>query len=41
MAEFLKVAEVLGKRLGPLLFQMPSNMKRDAARLADFLALLP
>src|SRR5438270_781347 len=41
VAEFLEVAGVLNKRLGPILFQLPPNMKKDAARLRDFLALLP
>lgn len=35
------VARRLGGRLGPVLFQLPPNMKKDAARLRDFLALLP
>lgn len=38
---FVDVAGALGQRLGPLLFQMLPNMKKDAARLRDFLALLP
>lgn len=37
----LKVAGALKERLGPLLFQLPPNMKKDAPRLRDFLALLP
>jgi uncharacterized protein YecE (DUF72 family) len=41
VAYLLKVAGVLGERLGPLLFQLPPNLKKDAARLRDFLALLP
>ncbi|MDQ3441320.1 MAG: DUF72 domain-containing protein, partial [Planctomycetota bacterium] len=41
VAHLLKVAEVLKDRLGPLLFQLPPNMKKDAARLREFLALLP
>ncbi len=40
-SELLKVAGVLKKRLGPLLFQLPPNMKKDAPRLGEFLALLP
>jgi uncharacterized protein YecE (DUF72 family) len=36
-----KVAGALGDRLGPLLFQLPPNMKKDVQRLSDFLALLP
>src|SRR5690606_11104429 len=31
----------LGEHSGPLLFQLPPNMKKDAPRLRDFLALLP
>jgi uncharacterized protein YecE (DUF72 family) len=37
----LKVAVVLKERLGPLLFQLPPHLKKDAARLREFLALLP
>jgi len=38
---FLQVATTLGDRLGPVLFQLPPNLKKDAPRLTDFLALLP
>ncbi|HEY3203295.1 MAG TPA: DUF72 domain-containing protein [Thermoanaerobaculia bacterium] len=38
---FFRVATTLGDRLGPVLFQLPPNLKRDLPRLADFLALLP
>jgi uncharacterized protein YecE (DUF72 family) len=38
---FLKVAETLGSRLGPVLFQLPPFLRKDAAVLRDFLALLP
>ncbi|WP_043815060.1 DUF72 domain-containing protein, partial [Rubrivivax gelatinosus] len=31
----------LGERLGPLLWQFPPQMRYDAARFDDFLALLP
>jgi len=31
----------LGERLGVTLFQLPPYMKKDRARLADFLALIP
>ena len=31
----------LGNRLGPILFQLPPNMKKDAPRLRAFLELLP
>ncbi len=37
----LRNARVLGKRQGPILFQLPPNMKKDVGRLRDFLALLP
>lgn len=38
---FLKTASVLGPRLGPTLFQLPPNFKKDVPRLEAFLALLP
>jgi uncharacterized protein YecE (DUF72 family) len=38
---FLERARSLGAKLGPVLFQLPPNFKKDAARLRDFLALLP
>ncbi len=41
LAYFLDVASVLGPALGPLLFQLPPNLKRDDARLAAFLERLP
>jgi uncharacterized protein YecE (DUF72 family) len=41
VAYLLKVAGALKERLGPLLFQLPPNMKKDAPRLREFLALLP
>jgi uncharacterized protein YecE (DUF72 family) len=41
VAYFVKTAAVLGPRLGPLLFQLPPNSKKDVERLRDFLALLP
>jgi uncharacterized protein YecE (DUF72 family) len=37
----LDVAATLQSRLGALLFQLPPNLKKDAARLDAFLALLP
>src|SRR5687767_11259903 len=37
VSEFLRVAKVLGQRLGPLLFQLPPNMKKDIPRLHKFL----
>jgi uncharacterized protein YecE (DUF72 family) len=36
----LRAASVLGERLGPLLFQLPPNMKKNLARLEAFLALV-
>jgi uncharacterized protein YecE (DUF72 family) len=41
VSDFLKVAGALKKRLGPLLFQLPPNLKKDVPRLCAFLALLP
>ncbi|MDQ5857486.1 MAG: DUF72 domain-containing protein [Acidobacteriota bacterium] len=38
---FFQVATTLGDRLGPVLFQLPPNLKKDLPRLSDFLALLP
>jgi uncharacterized protein YecE (DUF72 family) len=38
---FLKNANVLGPKLGPTLFQLPPNLKKDLPRLADFLTLIP
>jgi uncharacterized protein YecE (DUF72 family) len=37
---FVNVANTLKERLGPLLFQLPPNLKKDVPRLRDFLALL-
>lgn len=33
--------EVLGKKLGAVLFQLPPNLRCDVARLSDFVGLLP
>ncbi|MBI2071470.1 MAG: DUF72 domain-containing protein [Gemmatimonadetes bacterium] len=38
---FLKTSSVLGSRLGPTLFQLPPNFRKDITRLEAFLALLP
>jgi uncharacterized protein YecE (DUF72 family) len=35
------VASALGERLGPVLFQTPPFLKKDVARLRDFLGFLP
>ena len=37
----LRNTAVLGSRLGPILFQLPPNMKKDVDRLRGFLGLLP
>ena len=37
----LKNTASLGDRLGPILFQLPPNMKKDVPRLKAFLELLP
>jgi uncharacterized protein YecE (DUF72 family) len=37
----LRNTSVLGSRLGPVLFQLPPNMKKDLVRLRGFLGLLP
>ena len=36
----LRAAAALGERQGPLLFQLPPNLKKDVPRLAAFLALV-
>jgi uncharacterized protein YecE (DUF72 family) len=41
VAEFLRRAQALGGKLGPVLFQLPPFLKKDLPRLRDFLALLP
>jgi len=41
VAELIQTAGLLKQRLGPLLFQLPPNFKKDAQRLREFLALLP
>lgn len=41
LAHLVEVAGALQARLGPLLFQLPPNLRKDLPRLADFLALLP
>jgi uncharacterized protein YecE (DUF72 family) len=41
MEVLLHVAGALGGNLGPLLFQLPPNLKADVERLRAFLALLP
>ena len=41
VSELLRRANVLGDKLGVILFQLPPYLKKDVARLNDFLALLP
>jgi uncharacterized protein YecE (DUF72 family) len=41
LSYLLTTAGTLGDRLGPILFQMPPNMKKDVDRLVSFLRLLP
>jgi uncharacterized protein YecE (DUF72 family) len=41
LAEFLRRAQILGSRLGPLLFQLPHYFGKDLPRLQEFLALMP
>jgi uncharacterized protein YecE (DUF72 family) len=38
---FVQTAHTLGARLGPLLFQLPPNFKRDVPLLREFLARIP
>jgi uncharacterized protein YecE (DUF72 family) len=38
--DFVERCKLLGGKLGPILFQLPPNLKRDDRRLADFLAIL-
>jgi uncharacterized protein YecE (DUF72 family) len=41
VATFFRATVELGAAMGPALFQLPPQMKRDVARLRDFLAILP
>ena len=38
---FLKTAQTMGEQLGPLLFQLPPNVKADLPRLQNFLSWIP
>jgi uncharacterized protein YecE (DUF72 family) len=38
---FLRTVNVLGERLGPTLFQCPPSLRKDVARLGEFLARVP
>jgi uncharacterized protein YecE (DUF72 family) len=41
VAKFLKQIEVLGEKLGPILFQLPPRWKLNLGRLESFLEILP
>jgi len=41
VAFLYKALEALGSKRGPVLFQLPPLLKKDLARLAQFLAMLP
>jgi uncharacterized protein YecE (DUF72 family) len=41
VAQLWRAVEVLGAQLGPVLFGLPPNMKKDVARLEELLALCP
>ena len=41
LKRFLDAIDVLGPKIGPILFQLPPNWEVDAERLASFLTLLP
>lgn len=41
IASLFEAAGTLAERLGPVLFQLPPNFKKDVPRLRAFLALLP
>jgi uncharacterized protein YecE (DUF72 family) len=41
ISHLFEVAGVLEERLGPVLFQLPPNFKKDATRLRDVLSSLP
>jgi uncharacterized protein YecE (DUF72 family) len=41
VAEFMRRADLLGTKLGVLLFQLPPFLKKDLPRLEAFLALFP
>jgi uncharacterized protein YecE (DUF72 family) len=41
LQNFLERADLLRGKLGPLLYQLPPNMKRNDERLESFLAILP
>ena len=41
VARLVEVASSLGRKLGPLLFQLPPYARKDALKLREFLAVVP
>ena len=41
LSNFFERAYLLNEKLGPLLYQLPPNLKRDDSRLKNFIASLP
>ena len=41
LSRLFQVVAALGPKLGPVLFQLPPNLRKDAPRLAAFLAAMP
>ena len=41
LARFFQRIELLGEKLGPILFQLPPRFERNVARLEEFLTALP
>ncbi len=41
LSYLVDVSSELGGRLGPMLFQLPPNLKSDVGRLRDFVSLFP
>ena len=41
IGRFFALVELLGDRLGPVLYQLPPSLRKDLARLDEFIAHLP
>jgi uncharacterized protein YecE (DUF72 family) len=41
LARFLDLAVLLGRKLGPILYQLPPSLHKDLARLESFVEILP
>jgi uncharacterized protein YecE (DUF72 family) len=41
LTRFSEALKTLGQKLGPVLFQLPPSLKKDAALLQEFLAIIP